>query len=282
MAVAAQTRPRPGGGRLFIIFGAVLAVAAFGLVFVVGGVTGAGGSAGLTSPVVVASRDIPLRTQLIKDDILVQNMAPRDVPPGAYTKVDDVVKGNLIAEINVSKGQALTQNMLARSGEIIAGAQPAFLPIPQGFVAITIPTGEQQGVAGYIQPGDYISVIATANSGLFANSGNSRTVSITVFNNVHVLRLGASTGSVQPAGGGAAQQGQAQAGVPTSLTVVMTQCDAQYLNWLMNNAQLKYTLPSYKDYQPQDNKVDQSCPSATAAKPIGPGQVDQRWGFTKA
>jgi len=93
-----------------------------------------------------------------------------------------------------------------------------------------------------------------------------------------VLRIGSR---VQPAGGGQAQQGStASGGVTSSMTVVVTQCDAEYLKWLLQNAALTYTLGSYKDYQPQDTKVDPTCANAAAAKGVGPSQVDQRWHFT--
>jgi len=280
LAVAAQTRPRPGGGRLFIIVGLILALLAFGLVFLIGSTGGRGGASGPTVQYVVASRDLQIREQITKDDVV---LAPFSQDPAAgkgYTRLDDVAKSGFIAEVGIAKGQPLSSNILAKSGDVVTGAQPAFLPIPQGFVAITIPTGEQQGVAGYIQAGDYINIIATISTSAFGTStATPKTVVKTVYTNLHVLRLGPSTGTVQAAGS-ASQQGSQSGGVASSMTVVLTECDAEYLNWLQGAAQMKYTLGSYKDYQPQDTKVDSTCANASAAKGVGPTQINARWGFT--
>lgn len=295
MAVAAQNRPRAGGGRLFILVGAVLAVLAFVLVLVFGR-AGAGGAAsgGATTKVIVAARDIALRTQLTAADLQFQDYSTAALPPTvkAYTKMDDIVKGGLIAEINITKGQLISQNMLAQQGDLITGAQPAYLPIPQGFVAVTIPAGgEINGVAGFIQAGDYISMIATVQlaalqSGAAPPLGAPTTGTKTVFQNLHVLRLGPAAATVQPAAGtaapanGGASTGQA-GGITTSMTVVVTACDAEYLTWLTTNAQIKYELPSFKDYQPQDTKPDPSCASVLQTKGVTSKQVDARFGFTK-
>ena len=123
--------------------------------------------------------------------------------------MDDLVKGGLIAEINIAKGQLITQNMLAQQGDLISGAQPAYLPIPQGFVAVTIPAGgEINGVAGFIQAGDYISLIATVQLAPLSSSatpapGAPTSATKTVFQNLHILRLGPAAATVQPAGGSA-------------------------------------------------------------------------------
>jgi Flp pilus assembly protein CpaB len=260
-----------------------LALLAFGLVFVVAGAFSSGRTGGgPTVKVVVAARDIPLRAPIVKEDLVLQDFSQTDVPPGSYSQVKDAT--GLIAELNISKGQALTQNMLAKSGDVVTGIQPAYLPIPQGFVALTIPTGEQQGVAGFIQAGDYINVIAQVSTQVIdPKQAAVRNVNKTVFTNLHVLRTGPASSTVQSASGGGSsgQQQSAQTGAgASSLTVVMTQCDAEFMNWFLNGASLKYTLGSYKDYQPQDTKPDPTCPNASAGKGVGPKLVDDRWHFT--
>jgi pilus assembly protein CpaB len=257
-----------------------MAVLAFGLVVLIGSFGGGKGPGGATVKVVVAARDIPIRAQITKEDLALADFAQSDAPPRSYSKVDDVLRGGLIAELNVAKGQPLTENMLAKSGDVIPGTQPAFLPIPQGFVALTIPTGEQQGVAGFIQPGDYISIQAQLTTSVFAQ-GQPKTVIKTVFTNLHVLRTGPAVNNVQPAGGGQQQQQAAPGGLTSSLTVVTTACDAEFLHWFLNNAVLKYELESFKDYQPQDTKVDAACANVNAAKGVSASLVDQRFGFTK-
>ena len=127
-----------------------------------------------------------------------------DDPMIYFTKIEDV-KG-MIPLVSIVDKQAITSNMVAKPNTPL-GAQSEFLPIPSGYVALTIPTSEQQGVAGNIQPDDYISVIATVTSG-------SKVASKTVFVNLHVIRVGMEG----PAGGAAA------GATATSLTVVVTEC----------------------------------------------------------
>jgi Flp pilus assembly protein CpaB len=266
--------PRTRPGFNYTILGAVLALLGFGAV-VLFGVLASGGSkegpaAGPLQPVVVAARDIPIRTPISDKDLTVAKYAAADVPPGAFAKVADA--RGLVAAVEIKKSQPLTSNLLVKSGDAVLGAQSAYLPIAPGFVALTVPTGEQQGVAGYIQAGDYISVIAIVPTP--GGKQNTRTV----FTNVHVLRIGPADVDVQPAAAStSASSGPKQGGIASSLTIVLTQCQAEYMNWFLANAGVKYTLESYKDYKPQDVAVDTSCPAVTSAKGVTTQDVSSHW-----
>jgi len=72
-----------------------------------------------------------------------------------------------------------------------------------------------------------------------------------------------------------------QTGLTSSLTVEVTQCDAEFLTWFLNNTQVRYTLESYKDYAPQPAAPDASCPTIGSAQGVGPKAVDNRWHFTQ-
>jgi Flp pilus assembly protein CpaB len=120
---------------------------------------------------------------------------------------------------------------------------------------MTIPTSEQQGVAGYIQPGDYIGIIATVDKG-------QSTTSRTVFNNVHVIQVG--TASVNITTGRNGPTSNRVAGSSSSLTIVVGECDAEYLTWLLAKTNLRYTLENYTDY----NKGSANNPQLAAACPI--------------
>jgi hypothetical protein len=62
----------------------------------------------------------------------------------------------------------------------------------------------------------------------------------------------------------------------------MSECDAQYLQWLLTNVTLKYLLLSYKDYTPNSlASPDASCLPTNLPPVIGPAAVDARWAFTK-
>ena len=66
----------------------------------------------------------------------------------------------------------------------------------------------------------------------------------------------------------------------TSLTVLLTACDSEYLFWLLNNAVLKYELESFHDYGTLPSQPDPKGPSIVSAGGVGPHEVDTRWKFT--
>lgn len=280
MAVAPAGPPRPrasSGGRIFIIIGGFLALVAFGAVFLLSNI-GPGriaGPGGPTTRVVYAAKDIPLRTQILTtDQLVVKEVVASDVPPGSFTLSSSLGQDKLlnealkliqndIAEVNISKDQPILANELAKSADNILGAQAAFLPIPSGFVGLTIPTGEQVGVAGYPHEGDYISVIATLGA-------QKKAAAAIVFGNLKIIRVGAANLATTPASGSAPQTpppaSATSSGVPSSLTVIATPCQANFLRWFQNNAQVTYVLESYQDYAKAPAPADAACNSVTAAK----------------
>jgi hypothetical protein len=96
---------------------------------------------------------------------------------------------------------------------------------------------------------------------------------LTVFRDVNVLRVGPATGNSN----GASSTGA----VTSSLTVLMTACDSEYLVWLLNNASMKYELESYTDYQSAPTQPDSKCPTVSSASGVGPKDVEARWHFTQ-
>jgi pilus assembly protein CpaB len=244
-----------------------MALFAFIAVFVIGAVLTRQSTAQRTVDAVVAVRDIQARQLITPDLVTLAPVPAASLQPGAVVRLADV-KG-AAALVRIPKGAVLSQNVVAVSPDQIDEGSVAYLPIPPGFVAMTIPTNELQGVAGYVAPGDYINIIATVNTEVF-NDKPPKPVTRTVFTSVRVIRVGPPS---------VAKEGQQQ-GVAASLTVLLTECDAQFMDWLIPNASLKYVLLSYKDYAPTQAKADPGCPSTAAPGGVGPAQVDARWGFT--
>ena len=258
--------------RPFTIVGAVIAVLALGAFILFGGKGGGAvptAGTGIQASIVVAAHDLPLRVALTPTDVTVVKMPSTSVPPHHFDKVEQVK--NLIPIATILKDQALTSNLLVSSPDEVSGAQAAFLPIPKGFVGTTIPTGEQQGVAGNIQAGDYISIVVVmvTQTGRFSNVR-------TVFTNIHVLRVGPANLDVQAAQNKGSVPAKQTSGA-ASLTVVVTQCQAEFINWFIANGTIKYTLESYKDYAPRDTTADVNCPNADAAKGVTAGDVSRTW-----
>jgi Flp pilus assembly protein CpaB len=265
MSIATSALGRRRSGRLYIVIGAVLAVLAFLTATGIALLPSLQSSAGGTR-VVVASHDIKARTLLQASDLTLASFSP--APPQAFTAVKDLSgKG---ARVDIPAGSPITANLVAASGDLLSTSDVAFLPIPEGWIAVTIPTGEQVGVGGYVQVGDRITMLATIDTGTFGQSPGASVVR-TVFRDVDVLRVGPSSGGNSGTGAGA---------VTSSLTVLMTACDSEYLFWLLNNATMKYELESYTDYGSLPTAADSKCPNVSAAGGVGPRDVDNRWHFT--
>jgi Flp pilus assembly protein CpaB len=265
-----------------------LALLAAGGVYLLGSLGGGGVIGGSTQTVVVAKNPIPLRHAITKDDLDTLKGVSTNVP-NTYSNPVDLV--GLIAELQISRGAVITKDMLAKDiGLVPAGSGPAYLPLPKGYVAMTIPTGEQQGVAGFITKGDYITVIASASITTFSTSkvqpvGPPKIVSKTVFTNVRVIGLGPATPNVQPAGSSTVGGGTSASngGITSSLTIEITQCDAEFFTWFLNNTQIKYTLESTNDYQssPPTGPDTQNCPNGfDSAKGVSQVEVEARYHFT--
>jgi Flp pilus assembly protein CpaB len=240
----------------------VLAVLTFvGVLVYTSSATGA--SAG-NVPVVVAAQDLSIRVPVLPADLTVVQYHAADVPPGSFSSVSEIK--DVVAAISISKGQPITSNLLLTSADLVIGPQSAYLPIPAGFVALTIPTSEQQGVAGYPQVGDYLSMVAVI-------AGKTSTNIRTIYTNVPVIRVGAAPVA---AAGGSSNPPQT-GGLATSLTIVVTQCQAEYINWFLANGTLRYTLESFHDYRPQDVNADPSCPGVSSATGVTQAAVAARW-----
>ena len=252
---------RPRRGRLYIIIGAVLAVLAFAAAAGLASLSLIPGTTSGTR-IVVAKNDIGARTKIQASDLQLSVVNP--APKEAFTSISDVAgKG---ARVDIPAGDPVSANLIAPAGDLLSTSDVAYLPIPSGYVALTVPTGELVGVGGYPQVGDRITMLATINTSVFGASPPVPVVR-TVFTNLDIIRVGPV----------AAPNG---AGVSSSLTLLMTGCDAEYLFWLLNNATLKYALESFTDYAATPSQPDPACPSISSAGGVGPREVDKRWHFT--
>jgi pilus assembly protein CpaB len=262
MSIAPAETARPRRGRLYIVVGAILAVLAFATAAGLASLSLFQSNSGGTR-VVVAKNNITARTKILATDLEMKSISP--APPLAFVDVNAVVgKG---ARVDIPAGLPVTANLVAAGGDLLSSSDVAYLPIPPGYVAVQVPTGELLGVGGYVQVGDRITMLATINTSAFGVGAGSPVVR-TVFRDLDVIRVGPS--STAPA----------TSGQTSSLTLVVTACDAEYVFWLLNNATLKYTLESFKDYAPAPTEADSSCPKPSSASGVGPKDVDKRWHFS--
>lgn len=261
MSISVSGIGRSRRGRIYIIVGAILAVLAFGTAAAVA-------SLPLLSPsvtgtkVVVAKNAIAARTRIQASDVELKVVSPK--PPESFTDLATVAgKG---ARVDIPVGAPVTANLITETPDQLSSSDVTFLPIPTGYVAVTVPTSEQVGVAGYVQVGDRITVLATVNTSVFG-PGTSAPVVRTVYRDLIVIRVGPVT----------ATQTGSSGQLTSSLTILVTSCDAEYLFWLLNNASLKYELESFSDYGATPTTRDPSCQTPGG---VGPLEVNKKWHFT--
>jgi len=225
--------------RPFTLLGILLAVLVLAAFLLVALNAGQGGS-GSQLTVVVTTKDLQPRLPIDASSLELKQVPYAADPKVYFTRIQDVQ--GMIPLVAIASGQVVTSNDIAQPSQAL-GSQSEYLPIPTGYVALTIPTSEQQGVADYIQPDDYIAVIATVQTPKVATQ--------TILTNLHVIKVG-TPGTA--------------AGNAASLTVVVTECQAEIITWFLTYASLKYSLESYHDYLQSTNQApDSHCANVQVA-----------------
>ena len=132
-------------------------------------------------PVVMAADDIQVGAKLEAHDVHVVTLPQSAVPPGAFSGTSQVLGRGAI--LPISKGEFILPNKLAA---LNAGAGLPSM-IPPGMRAVSVRVNDVVSVAGFVQPGTRVDVLATGNQG----GGNERQT-ITVLENVAVIAVGGS------------------------------------------------------------------------------------------
>ena len=133
-----------------------------------------------TQAVVVAAADLPLGSELKKEDLSVINFPVGAAPEGSFTKPQDLIGRGLI--VSMVKNEPFLNAKLA-SKEAGAGLPPV---IPEGMRAVSVRVNEVIGVAGYVLPGTRVDVVATASP----NGSPVDATSKVILSNVQVLTAG--------------------------------------------------------------------------------------------
>lgn len=253
---------RPGArsntATSFLVIGLVLAMGGFGLTFYLGTQLAA---ATPTVTVLVATHGIQAGSVITAADVTTRKYLSSSVPGSAPHNAGEVV--GLAARVDIAAGDPLLPALL---GPASAGVAPtSLLPVPAGYVAISVPATDLSAAGGFIAEGSFVDVIATANLSTF-KAGASGSSTRTVLASVEVVRVGS-----------AAEQGAAHHAGATVLTVLVDGCDVQYVIWLLANTSLSFAaLPLQHGDLPVP---DSTCPGRTTTGSIGPVEVNARYHF---
>ena len=133
-----------------------------------------------TRSVVVARADLALGSELRQDDLQATEWPAEAVPEGAFSQPSELVGRGLIA--SVVRNEPILPSKLA-SKEAGAGLPPI---IPPGKRAVSVKVNEVISVAGYVLPGTFVDVVATASPTARPEDMTSKIV----LSNVQVLTAG--------------------------------------------------------------------------------------------
>jgi pilus assembly protein CpaB len=169
--------------RLLMIGGLALAVGLLVSFTVYNKLRNSAGSnaSALGVPVVVAADDIQVGAKLETHDVRVINLPQSAIPPGAYSKAAQVLGRGAVLPLN--QGEFILPSKLAAAN---AGAGLPSM-IPPGMRAVSVRVNDVVSVAGFVQPGTRVDVLATGSQG----AGNDRQTT-TVLENVAVIAVGKS------------------------------------------------------------------------------------------
>jgi pilus assembly protein CpaB len=122
-----------------------------------------------------------------------------DLPANAISRVEDIV--GQTATIDLAAGEVITIPKFSGGSDLSSSKSNAISP---GNVAVTVSFDATRGVAGLVQPGDYVNILVdTTSQGVDGNAAGGASGSSYVFQKVKVLALGSDLGTQVAASGDA-------------------------------------------------------------------------------
>jgi pilus assembly protein CpaB len=195
--------------------------------------------------VVVAADDIQVGSKLADRDVRLAVLPQSSVPPNAFSRKSQVLGRGAV--LPITQGDFILPSKLA--AEDAGSGLPSM--IPPGMRAVSVRVNDVVSVAGFVQPGTRVDVLATGNEG-----GNERQTT-TVLENVAVIAVGRSlldriiTGETQTAG---------------VITLLVSPDDAQKLTLASQEGRIQLALRN-----PLDTK--KGATGATRESSLYPGKV---------
>ena len=198
--------------------------------------------------VVVAKRDVPPGGTLSADDLVIAHIDAKAAP---FNPITDPTKYyGRVAKIQIPRGQLLAETSLAESG--VSGGLPGVIPV--GFRAMTLEVNEFSGVAGLLEPGNHVDILArVAESDNAAASGNTAQMTRTVVQNVTVIAVGPSLTSKQSQSVDPALAPVVPDAAPAarplarSITILVTPDDAEKIDLAAATNQARFALRASND-----------------------------------
>src|ERR1035437_5930925 len=171
--------------------------------------------------VVVAADDVLVGVKLDAHDVRVITLPESAAPPGAFSDPAKVLGRGAV--LPIGKGDFILSSKLAALNA--GGGLPSL--IPPGMRAVSVRVNDVVSVAGFVQPGTRVDVLATGNQG----SGNERQTT-TVLENVAVIAVGKSLN----------RNASAEAQTAPVITLLLSPDDAQKLALTSQEGRIQLSL----------------------------------------
>lgn len=138
-----------------------------------------------TQKVIVAKVEISPKTAITNEMIELKTVKVSSILPSGYTKAEELI--GKYAKETIYPGEQIIHERIADDQY---GKKHLAYSIPKGYRALTLPYNPVMGVAGFIQPGDYVDIIGT-----YAPDKNAtqKEISKIVMQNVLILAIGQQT-----------------------------------------------------------------------------------------
>lgn len=150
-----------------------------------------------TTPLLVATRDLPTGTVIGPADTRVVQWPTASLPLGGMPP-DSIVFGETVVHLPIAQNAPIIDSQILRKGE---GGALAYI-VPPGRVAMAILVGPQTGVGGHIGPGNRVDVLYVHDIPAEAPGTNGETgytsVAETLLVGVKVLAVDLGVDDVNP------------------------------------------------------------------------------------
>ena len=203
--------------------------------------------------IVVAANDIPIGTKLSDRDVTTAPFPRGSVPPGHYERIPQVRGRGVV--LPIGKGDFILTDKLA--AEDAGSGLPSL--IPQGMRAVSVRVNDVVSVAGFVQPGTRVDVLAT---GLPGAGSDAQTT--TVLENVAVIAVGRSL------------LDRVSSGEPINaavITLLVSPDDAQRVTLASQEGRIQLALRNPLDTRKESiaptkaSSLSPNAPAAAATKP---------------
>jgi pilus assembly protein CpaB len=185
---------------------------------------------------VIAARNIPVGTMLVKEDLKIVAWPSRSPVQGGFKAIEDVTNRGVIT--GVAENEPITESKLALLGAG-AGLAPT---IPSGMRALSVRVNEVIGVAGFVIPGSRVDLVVTVTDPQTKGS-----ITKSVVSNLEVLTAGSRFD----------QESSRSDGKPIKASVVTllaTPQDAEKISLAASEGSITLTLRNPLDVTPTETQ----------------------------